>query len=269
MTDRQADSDLDLPNKKSPAHLDQKILGYARDHAPERKPFMQPLWMKSMAAVSVVGIAVLLVYPRQLADQSAPAHMEEVVVTAHKVEAPAAARSTGQLADVEAERSSYLSDSTEEAMAAGSLKRGNSEIRAIAAEASNNAEPPSQAQLSMGAARPDVDMAQRTRSQPETTPSTAKAAPPAPTEMMEIASLGTSAATLPERSNEKVEPSTYTEETVRQSLQEIKAMQEDGDTKGAEQAWQILLKQCHNCDLPETLDKALKKYLTPAAESLE
>jgi hypothetical protein len=93
MTDQRTEQGLDLPSPASPSHLDEKILRYARKRAPERRSYLQPVWLKSMAAVSVVVVAVLLVYPQQLDQVTRPIEIEEIVVSESELldDAPASA----------------------------------------------------------------------------------------------------------------------------------------------------------------------------------
>ncbi|MEH6517584.1 MAG: hypothetical protein V7742_12930 [Halioglobus sp.] len=94
MTDEQAKQGLNLPSPGSPSHLDEKVLQYAREQAPTRRSYLQPVWLRSMAAASVVVVAVLLVYPQQLDQVTPPIEIEEIVVRESALldDGPAAAR---------------------------------------------------------------------------------------------------------------------------------------------------------------------------------
>jgi hypothetical protein len=56
---------LPLPSPHSPRQLDDKILAYARDKAPEKKPFMQPRWVVGLATAGVVVVALFITEPQQ------------------------------------------------------------------------------------------------------------------------------------------------------------------------------------------------------------
>jgi len=69
-----AEGKLPLPSARSPQELDDKILAYARDNAPEKKPFLQPRWVAGLATASVVAIALFITEPqRQTPNFTAPA----------------------------------------------------------------------------------------------------------------------------------------------------------------------------------------------------
>lgn len=58
-TDKQLDG-LPLPSPRSPRHLDEKILNYAREHAPAPGPSRRAAWPAGLAAVAIAGVAVLI-----------------------------------------------------------------------------------------------------------------------------------------------------------------------------------------------------------------
>ena len=51
---------LDLPSPRSPRDLDEKILRYAREHAPAPERRGRPAWVAGLATASIAGIALLL-----------------------------------------------------------------------------------------------------------------------------------------------------------------------------------------------------------------
>ena len=52
---------LDLPSPRSPRELDEKILRYAREQAPEPERRGLPVWVTGLATASIAGVALLLV----------------------------------------------------------------------------------------------------------------------------------------------------------------------------------------------------------------
>jgi hypothetical protein len=127
MTDQQAKQGLDLPSPGSPSHLDDKILQYAKERAPERRSYLQPVWLRSMAAASVVVVAVLLVYPQQLDQVTRPIEIEEIVVSESALldDAPAAARAPQRDENYMAEQAMVNK--------AGRAEKSSSELRMRAA----------------------------------------------------------------------------------------------------------------------------------------
>lgn len=66
MSDSKLDRQLgELPSPRSPAHLDDKILSYAKEHAPARRVWLQPAWATGIAAVAITGVAVFITVPQQ------------------------------------------------------------------------------------------------------------------------------------------------------------------------------------------------------------
>jgi hypothetical protein len=59
------DGKLPLPSPRSPRQLDDKILAYARDNAPEKKSFIQPRWVAGLATAGVVVLALFITEPQQ------------------------------------------------------------------------------------------------------------------------------------------------------------------------------------------------------------
>ena len=60
---------LPLPSPRSPQQLDDKILAYARDNAPEKKSFLPPRWVAGLATASVVVLALFITEPQQQTPQ--------------------------------------------------------------------------------------------------------------------------------------------------------------------------------------------------------
>ena len=56
---------LPLPSPRSPRQLDDKILAYAQDNAPEKKSFIQPRWVAGLATAGVVVVALFITEPQQ------------------------------------------------------------------------------------------------------------------------------------------------------------------------------------------------------------
>ena len=56
---------LPLPSPRSPRDLDDRILNYAREHAPPTRSFVQPRWLAGLATASVLLIAVFITEPEQ------------------------------------------------------------------------------------------------------------------------------------------------------------------------------------------------------------
>jgi hypothetical protein len=56
---------LPLPSPRSPRQLDDRILAYARDNAPEKKSFGHPRWVAGLATASVVVLALFITEPQQ------------------------------------------------------------------------------------------------------------------------------------------------------------------------------------------------------------
>ena len=104
------DGKLPLPSPRSPRQLDDKILAYARDNAPEKKSFLQPRWAAGLATAGVVVLALFITEPQQQTpgfSSPAPVLEEDMSPAASRTEsmkakpkAPAArkkmSRSTGQ-----------------------------------------------------------------------------------------------------------------------------------------------------------------------------
>ncbi|MFT4520860.1 MAG: hypothetical protein ACI9JM_003268 [Halioglobus sp.] len=66
MSKREDQFSLDtLPKPPSPAALDDKILAYARQQAPQKQPLWRSGWVSGIATAGVVAIAVLIADPSQ------------------------------------------------------------------------------------------------------------------------------------------------------------------------------------------------------------
>jgi len=131
---------LPLPSPRSPQQLDDKILAYARDNAPEKKSFLQPRWVAGLATASVVALALFITEPQQqtpnfstpapvLEEDMSPGAVRTESVKA-KPKAPAArmkmSRSTGQAARLDkyemlADEPLLEQESAADAMAAGAV----------------------------------------------------------------------------------------------------------------------------------------------------
>jgi len=61
----QGEGKLPLPSPRSPRHLDDKILAYAREKAPEKRSFLQPRWTAALATAGVVVLALFITEPQQ------------------------------------------------------------------------------------------------------------------------------------------------------------------------------------------------------------
>ena len=58
-----SDDTLPLPSPGSPKALDDKVLAYARSHAPAKASGPRPRWLGGMAAASVLAVAVFITQP--------------------------------------------------------------------------------------------------------------------------------------------------------------------------------------------------------------
>jgi hypothetical protein len=70
-------SKLPLPQRRSPAALDDKILHYAQSRAEQQAPKHRPLWIGGLATASVAVLAVYLVLPAYETVPVAPASLQE------------------------------------------------------------------------------------------------------------------------------------------------------------------------------------------------
>ena len=221
MTDQQGKQDLDLPSPGSSSHLDEKILQYAREQAPERRSYLQPVWLRSMAAASVVVVAVLLIYPQQLDRTTRSIGIEEPMVSESERldDAPAAARAP--------ERSkSFMA---EQAMVnkATRAEEPVSELRMGAA-----ASPLSKLKRELGATSADTQVLATKEVDREILAADAVHSPPP-----------------------------LDEETIRDTLAHIEESLNAGHTKQAEKDWRALQERCTGCALPKTLEEAIALYL--------
>jgi hypothetical protein len=68
---------LDLPSPGSPRELDEKILRYAREQAPEPERSSLPFWVKGLATASIAGVALLLVQSQWPGSSSPEVDLDE------------------------------------------------------------------------------------------------------------------------------------------------------------------------------------------------
>ena len=221
MTDQQAKQGLDLPSPGSPSHLDDKILQYAKERAPERRSYLQPVWLRSMAAASVVVVAVLLVYPQQLDQVTRPIEIEEIVVSESALldDAPAAARAPQRDENYMAEQAMVNKD--------GRAEKSSSELRMRTA-----ASPQPKLKRELATTSTDTQVLAEKELDSEILAAGAEPSPP-----------------------------TLTEETIRDTLADIEELLSAGKTEQAEKAWLALQNRCPDCALPKTLEEALVLYL--------
>ena len=59
------DTGLPLPSPRSPAQLDEKVLAYARAHAPSKRFPLQPAWVAGLATTGVIVLALFITLPQQ------------------------------------------------------------------------------------------------------------------------------------------------------------------------------------------------------------
>ena len=77
---------LPLPSPRSSSELDKKILAYAKQQLPEKKPYRPPLWLSGMATASVIAIAILIAIPDQPPALPAPPRSAATKEPVKKVE---------------------------------------------------------------------------------------------------------------------------------------------------------------------------------------
>jgi hypothetical protein len=109
---------LPLPSPRSPRQLDEKILAYARDNAPEKKSFLPPRWVAGLATAGVVVLALFITEPQQQTpgfsapapaleekEENLPSRAARTDAVKEKPEAPSArakmSRSAGQAAHID------------------------------------------------------------------------------------------------------------------------------------------------------------------------
>jgi hypothetical protein len=91
MSDSNLDRQLgELPSPRSPTDLDDKILSYAKEHAPARRKWLQPAWATGLAAAAIAGVAVFVTVPQQQVPATLEAHKE--VMAPVQTPAPAEAK---------------------------------------------------------------------------------------------------------------------------------------------------------------------------------
>ena len=223
MTDQQSKQSLDLPSPGSPSHLDEKILQYARERVPERRRYLQPVWVRSMAAASVVVVAVLLIYPQQLDRGPSPFEIEETVISESELfdDAPAAAavRAPEQDADFDVNRAA-----------------AKKSIQAVESSFEQRA-------------RTSVSLQPKPKREP-----TAISADVQALAEKEVASDMLAGGVAPP-------PTPLDEQTIRGTLADIEALLLAGNTEQAEKDWLALQDRCPGCSLPATLEEAIALYL--------
>jgi hypothetical protein len=120
------DSELPLPSPRSPAQLDEKVLAYARAHAPRKRFPLQPAWVAGLATTGVIVLALFITGPQQpvpsvTPEPSAPVMMaspvadadterKQAVTKAAAKEKPAAQRSRSLVVEQEMGEEQLMSD---------------------------------------------------------------------------------------------------------------------------------------------------------------
>jgi hypothetical protein len=224
MSDRRqsvGNGELPLPSPRSPRQLDEKILAYARDNAPEKKLFLPPRWVAGLATAGVVVLALFITEPQQPTptfreftpslEENLPADAASAEKAKNKPAAPAArlkmSRSAGQAAPI---------DKYEFADEPMSDQETATDAMANTVEADH--------------VEADQDMAH-------------------------------SAIQPLEQTATDRELQIFTNEELRDKLQLYANMVEKGEGERARAAYQQLRQACPDCALPDTLSQAITKLL--------
>jgi len=213
------DKKLPLPQPRSPNHLDERILGYARDRVPERRRISRPAWIGGLATAGVLVVALFITQPE------APApHYES--------SAPAAKTSAHDAVADDASAGSAAQDAATRAPAsppdAAPLQF---ELRLQTQRAERSAGPAPEA--------PAVGAPERA-AQPEPPASAARV-------LEESPGLAASAAKM----------ETFYADQLTGSLDYCADLLEDDEEERARDCYATLRRACLGCNLPETLEAAL------------
>jgi hypothetical protein len=204
---------LPLPSPRSPQQLDDKILAYARDNAPEKKSFLPPRWVAGLATASVVVLALFITEPQQQTPQfreltpTLDENLPSDAASSEKAKRKPAAPTTGM----------KMSLSTGQAAAIDKY-----EMRAD--------EPLPEQEIATGAMAAAVEADK---------------------------DLVSRAAAPLELSATDSELITFSSEELSDKLQLYSDMVEKGEGVQARAAYQQLRQACPDCNLPDTLAKAL------------
>lgn len=211
MKPRNLDSGLNqLPRRRSPKSLDDKILAYARQQAPKRTLGINP-WMRGLALASVAVVTILVVLPQQpvpLSDPNRPSPSPSVEDKAR--------------IELKKERLAAIPKSMPPTADAIRLSKSSSESSFAS----------------------KTEMAKRAEHRESLAGQSST--------QHRIASAQALIA-APESASEPIQ--------IKQELERIRTLLEQGKQEQAHEAWQSLKRHCTNCDLPDTLEAALKAYL--------
>lgn len=215
------DTGLPLPSPRSPAQLDDKILAYARDHAPSKRFPLQPAWVAGLATTGVVVLALFITLPQQPAptvvmEPSGPVKMASPAMDADMQSEQAAAR---------------------EKPAAGVVRK---DLPAVQMSRSLKVEQEYREERVMA----DEGFSQLPPG------AVGAAAAPASASVQEVLNADSAVPGAP----------TAPEPTMQQRLAPYAALLQQGQEARARAGYQALRESCTDCQLPATLEQALIDY---------
>lgn len=216
---------LPLPEPRSPRELDQTILDYARDHAPQKRPGGLPAWGAGLATVAIVGIAVLISEPQRPApnlEMAAPALEESLYAEMADTAAPAMA-SPQKAADPD----SSSAEPKRSPMQSSRLKAVADDEQRLQQQYSRRELAVDSVAAGIVPGAPDQDAAQEVVS--ETEMASEALAEPHPA-------------------------------SVHRQLHECARLLQQGEEVQAREAFRKLREACSQCGLPETLEQAIEEW---------
>jgi len=219
------DTGLPLPSPRSPSQLDEKVLAYARAHAPRKRFPLQPAWAAGLATTGVIVLALFITLPQQPVPSVAPEPSGPVMMAS-----PAA--------DTDAESKRALAKAAAKEKPAARIARKDMPA----------------AQMSRSVAveqeiREEQVMADEAFIQ---LPPQALGAAATPAQAALNADSAAPGATAP-----------ATEPTIQQQLQPYATLLQQGQEAKARAGYQALRASCTDCRLPATLEQALADYPPP------
>lgn len=274
----------DLPQPTSPAALDQRILAHARAQAPAKPNHWRSPWVGGLATASIVTVALLIANPWVQVPESGPAAipMEEQAAYEERreLEAPSSHYDAGLVADIQHNEAPLKTEPSamarSDALAAparkakpkpvNSAKEDHATAQSPRATQSPRAAESPRAVVERRAALADEQGIHRMRQQQADTAASA--------EQSMAQAIGGATASRPskpggkqnslkkileEKDDFEADAAPSTEEALILQLRDLQEIFASGKEDLAREDYQTLRENCVLCELPPTLELAIKQ----------
>ncbi len=269
------------PAINSPDSLDQEILAYSRDHAPQSQVLRTPRWMSAVATCSVIALSVLLVMRSNQESTLSTPQLDIATEESATSVSPATAGSdvittSSRDEDLNADYPARTRSKSDDSILRNDILRNDvlqndepelMQIEVKTARQKKEAIRVSPEQLAGTVSSPagfSVTAAREERTNQPSEASTEKTesleyVDSAAADIVANAKLKELAEKDTEVSSKLARSDTLSPEVVSE-LRNLKRLRENDQQEEAKKAYQLLLKTCERCNLPATLDLAIEQF---------